>query len=61
MSNYNFDFDAYQEAMYNPDRADTTRYEQAAREYEESRDIFNHKVSTGRMLTDEEREQINER
>lgn len=56
---YRFDHDAYQEAMYNPDREDTSRYDQARDEHEEAR---GHQrvniVSTGHILTSDEREKL---
>lgn len=58
-----FDHDYELEKMYNPEREDTSRYEQAQDEYEASRDPFNNvRVrSTGRMLTEQEREKTKER
>lgn len=54
-----FDHDAWQEQMYNPDREDTSRYEQAEREHEEARGQQRvNIVSTGRLLTSDEREKL---
>lgn len=56
---YRFDFDSYQEAFYNPERSDTSRYDQARDEMEEARGQQRvNIVSTGRMLTSDDREKL---
>ena len=58
----NWDHDYELEKMYNPDREDTTRYEQAEREFEDARGEQRVNVVTrGRVLSKEEFEQMFER
>jgi hypothetical protein len=59
---YRFDHDYELEKFYSPEPIDNSRYEQAQDEYESSRENLGVRiVSTGKMLSEDEREMLFER